>query len=284
MEPRELSDAVKARTRARNSAPISAARRQRILALLSRGDALAVGDLASRFNTSPETIRRDIRGLENEGLLKRVHGGILPVQTIDLTARRPIRERIDIDPDAKRLAAKAAVSLISDNMTVFLDGGSTLLFVAEALVASGKTVSVTTNMIKTAITLAASPTCTVSLLGGTVNPRNFAVGGHEVMRALEDRLFDMAVIGGSALNLDHGFLGPSRNHVELARVLALRSNSVTCVMDRGKIGRTDAHILLALDQVSAFATDGDLAPEDAEKLAQAGMRVVTPLDSGGQRA
>lgn len=264
------------RTRNKDGAAIGAVRRQSILALLMRGEVIAVGDLAERFRASRETIRRDIRSLEQEGLLRRVHGGVQPLQTLDLTARRPIVERLDIDRDAKMAAAKAALHLCSDDMTVFLDGGSTLLFLAEALAESGKALNVTTHMINIATVMAESPNCTVTLIGGIVNRKNYSLGGPEVIRSLQERLFDLTIMGGSALNLDYGFLGPSRAHVDLAHVLAERSPRVAFVMDRGKLDRSDAHIMLPLARVSTLATDGDPTEEQRARLEGAGVTILTP--------
>ncbi|TWB08248.1 DeoR family transcriptional regulator [Rhizobium sp. ERR 1071] len=265
------------RGRAREGATLGAARRQSILSLLTKGEVIAVGDLAERFRASPETIRRDIRSLEQDGLLRRVHGGVQPAGAIDLTARRPIGERLDIDTAAKRKAAEAALGLFSENMTVFLDGGSTLQFLAEAIARSGLTLSVTTNMLTIASVLAPAPNCTVTLLGGVINGRNLSTGGPEVLRSLQDRLFDLSVLGGSALNFRHGFLGPSRAHVEFAHVLEERSSAVAFVMDRGKIGRTDAHVILPFSKVKAFATDGELDTDHKDFLDDKGIEVVKPI-------
>lgn len=274
-----MGDRPRPGTKTKAGTAIGAARRQNIIGLLSTNDTIAVADLATRFQASPETIRRDVRSLEQEGLLHRVHGGVQPIRVIDLTARRPIVERLDIDRDAKKQAALAALPLFSDGMTIFMDGGSTLLFLAEAIANSGVSLSVTTHMINVATIMANSPNCSVTLIGGVVNRKNHSVGGLEVIRSLEGRLFDLAVMGSSALNFDHGFLGPSRSHVELSLVLQERSSAIACVMHRGKIGSTDAHIMLPLNLVTWLATDGQPLPEHRRQLEKNDIQILTPPKS-----
>jgi DeoR/GlpR family transcriptional regulator of sugar metabolism len=94
-------------SRRRDGVPLGAARQQRILAMVARGDIIAVGDLALQLGVSQETIRRDIRALEEAGGLRRVHGGAAPPGTVDLTARRPVVERLNVERDAKLRAAGA---------------------------------------------------------------------------------------------------------------------------------------------------------------------------------
>src|SRR5262249_23763148 len=131
--------------RRRDGATLGAARQQHILAMISRGDIIAVGDLAHRFGVSQETIRRDIRTLAEAGGLRRVHGGAAPAGAVDLTARRPVAERLDVQRAAKTRAAQAALPLFADGMNVFLGGSSTMLLLGEALAQRGPALSVTTN-------------------------------------------------------------------------------------------------------------------------------------------
>ena len=164
-----MPDQKHAPSRRRDGATLGAARQQRIIAMISHGDIIAVGDLALEFGVSPETIRRDIRALEEAGGLRRVHGGAAPAGAVDLTARRPVVERLGVEREAKTLAARAALPLFEDGMNVFLGGSSTMLLLAEALAQQGPALSVTTNMIDIATMLAANGRCKVTLLGGVVN-------------------------------------------------------------------------------------------------------------------
>jgi len=250
---------------------LGAARQQSILGMIARGDILAVADLAHRFGVSHETIRRDIRVLDEAGHLRRVHGGATPPAAIDLTARRPVSERLDVERAAKTRAATAALPLFEAGMNVFLGGSSTMLLLAGEIARHAPALSVTTNMIDIATVLAGSGHCSVTLLGGIVKAATHTLVGPDVLRALEQRVFDLAVCGASAVDATHGFLGPSAWHAAVGTALAHRSRRLAFVVDATKFGRTDAHVVQPFDTVDVLATDLLPPPPISSALDAAGV-------------
>ena len=259
-----------------NGAVLGAERQRAILELIDRNEIVSVCDFAKRFEVSQETIRRDIRSLEGAGHLRRVHGGAAPMRTFDLTARRPVTERLGVDRDAKLRAARAAVGLFEDGMNVFLGASSTMLLVAEELARSGQALTVTTNMLDIATVVAAGGACCVTLLGGIVDPRTRTVGGLEVVAALQGRLFDLCVLGASAIDPVHGVLGPTAAHNVLASTLRGRAHRCAIVADGAKFTRYDAQVVLPLTQVDTLATDIPPRGDLAEALDRAGVAVLLP--------
>ena len=272
----KMSDPRRAPSRRRDGATLGAARQQRILALIARGDIIAVGDLALQFRVSQETIRRDIRALEEAGGLRRVHGGAAPAGMVDLTARRPVVERLGVQREAKALAAQAALPLFQDGMNIFLGGSSTMLLLAEALAHQGPALSITTNMIDIATMLAASGRCKVTLLGGIVNANTHTLIGSAMLEALDRHVFDLAVCGASAIDPVHGVLGPTEWHAAIGAALAKRSRRLAFVADAGKFGRGDAYIVQPLCRVDALATDRPPPPEIDHEITAAGITLLLP--------
>jgi DeoR/GlpR family transcriptional regulator of sugar metabolism len=276
-----MPDQKHAPPRRRDGATLGAARQQRIIAMISRGDIIAVGDLALQFGVSPETIRRDIRALEEAGGLRRVHGGAAPAGAVDLTARRPVVERLGVERGAKTLAARAALPLFEDGMNVFLGGSSTMLLLAEALAQQGPALSVTTNMIDIATMLAANGRCKVTLLGGVVNAATRTLTGANTLEALDRQVFDLAVCGASAIDPVHGVLGPSEWHAAIGAALAKRSRRLAFVADSGKFGRGDAYVVQPLVRIDTLATDRRPPPEIDEEIAAAGITLLVAVANDG---
>jgi DeoR/GlpR family transcriptional regulator of sugar metabolism len=276
-----MSDQKHAPSRRRDGATLGAARQQRIIAMIARGDIIAVGDLALQFGVSPETIRRDIRALEEAGGLRRVHGGAAPAGAVDLTARRPVVERLGVEREAKTLAARAALPLFEDGMNVFLGGSSTMLLLAEALAQQGPALSVTTNMIDIATMLAANGRCKVTLLGGVVNATTRTLTGANTLEALDRQVFDLAVCGASAIDPVHGVLGPSEWHAAIGAALAKRSRRLAFVADAGKFGRGDAYVVQPLGRIDTLATDRRPPPEIDEEIAAAGITLLVAVANDG---
>ncbi|WP_181832743.1 DeoR/GlpR family DNA-binding transcription regulator [Bosea caraganae] len=241
--------------RNRAGGALGAARQQEILSLIARGEIIAVNALSERFGVSQETVRRDIRALEEAGLLQRVHGGAMPTGTVDLAARRPVMERLGLGREAKQAAAQAALPLFRDGMHVFLGGSSTMLLLAELLAKRNHALTVTTNMVDIATVLAGNSACEVSLLGGILKPATHTLTGVETIRALERRVFDLAVCGASAFDPVHGILGPSAWHAEIGDTLGRQARRLAYVIDASKFGRSDAHVVRPVTEIHAIATN-----------------------------
>lgn len=264
-------------SRRREGAILGAARQQRILALISRGDVIAVGDLALQFGVSLETIRRDIRALEEAGGLRRVHGGAAPAGAVDLATRRPVAERLGMQREAKMLAARAALPLFEDGMNVFLGGSSTMLLLAEALAQQGPTLSVTTNMIDIGTILAADGRCKVRLLGGEMNIATRTLTGANTLEMLDRQVFDLAISGASAIDPVHGVLGPTEWHAAIGGALAKRSRRLAFVADASKFGRGDAYVVQPIRNIDSFATDRRPPSEIDDEITAAGITLFLPI-------
>lgn len=264
-------------SRRREGTLLGAARQQHILAMVSRGEIIAVGDLAMQFGVSQETIRRDIRALEEAGGVRRVHGGAAPAGAVDLTARRPVADHLGVQREAKMLAAQAALPLFEEGMNVFLGGSSTMLLLAEALAERGPELSVTTNMIDIATVLAAAGRCKIRLLGGVMNAATRTLTGANTLEMLDRQVFDLAVCGASAIDLANGALGPTEWHAAIGTTLAKRSRRLAFVVDAGKFGRGDAYVVQPLDNIDILATDRRPPPEIDEEIAGAGITLLLPI-------
>ena len=265
--------------RSRDGAKLGAARQQSILAILSKGEIISVADLAARFGVSLETVRRDFRALEEAGGLQRIHGGAAPMGTANLTARRPVSDRLQLDRDAKVIAAQAALPLFEMGMNIFLGGSSTTLLLATELSRKGLSISVTTNMIDIATILSKAGGSKVTLLGGELKTTTRTLVGYDTLKALERRTFDLAVCGASAIDAKHGFLGPLEWHGAVGAALAARSHRLAFVADASKFGQHDAHVVQPLDGVYALATDR-LPPGDIEAALDANnVRLLLPVST-----
>ncbi len=142
-------------------------RRQRVLDLVSKQGFVALNDLARAIQVSESTIRRDLDYWEEEGLLRRTHGGAIYVG--DGAALPPLEERSSSQLEEKRAVARVATARVSDGDTVLLDGGTTTLEVARLLV--GRSVQIVTNSLPIAMLFASARETDVVLLGGYVYPK-----------------------------------------------------------------------------------------------------------------
>lgn len=137
-------------------------RHHRILdALRARGTS-SVAELAEVVDSSVATIRRDLADLDTAGLLRRVHGGAMPIDEHD----EPFDAVRGVNPDAKEAIARVAAGLVRDGQSVLLDIGTTTHRIAHAL--RGRRITVLTSSLPAAQVLAGDPAVELTVLGGLV--------------------------------------------------------------------------------------------------------------------
>jgi DeoR/GlpR family transcriptional regulator of sugar metabolism len=183
----------------------AAERQQRILALARSAGEVDVLKLAADLAVAPETVRRDLRQLEQHGLVRRTHGGAYPVETARYETSLADRTTRRI-PEKRRIAA-AAIGLLGDAETIFVDEGFTPQLIAEALPAD-RAVTVVTASLSTAAVLASSTSATVLMLGGRVRGRTLATVDHWATRMLANFVFDLAFVGANGISREHGLTTP----------------------------------------------------------------------------
>ena len=109
---------------------LSQPRFDEIMRRLTLQQRVSVLELAEALHVSDETIRRDLKGLEELGKLRRIHGGAILANTC---AEQPPEVRSRIKPQEKARIAQQALGLIRDGMSVFLDTGTTTQALAARL-------------------------------------------------------------------------------------------------------------------------------------------------------
>ena len=183
----------------------STERQHRILAVARSDGQVDVAKLAADLAVAPETIRRDLRVLEQHGLVRRTHGGAYPVETARFETNLATRTTRHV-PEKRRIAA-AAVERLGDAETIFIDEGFTPQLIAEAL-PGDRPLTVVTAALGTAAALADSAAFTVLLLGGRVRGRTLATVDHWATRMLAGFVIDLAYVGANGISREHGLTTP----------------------------------------------------------------------------
>ena len=143
-------------------------RRQKILDLVSEKGFIALGQLAETLEASESTIRRDLDYWDQQGVLKRTHGGA--VFLAEHNSLPALEERSSRQIEEKKAIAKAAAARIHDGDAMLLDGGTTTLEVARLLV--GRPLQIVTNSLPIANLFANSRETDLVMLGGYVFPED----------------------------------------------------------------------------------------------------------------
>ena len=234
--------------------------RQRLITerLAVHGRVIAA-DLASEFNVSEHSIRRDLGALAAAGLCKRVYGG-----AISLASDGPLAVRVEHEPGRKRQLGIAAAGLISPGQHVFIDGGSTNLAIAKALDPQ-MALTVTTNAPLIAVELMKLPLVAVILLGGRLSPVAGSTYGFTTIQQLAHFNFDMCFLGACALDAQKGVTAFDMDVAEFKRAVVARSGQVAVAVINEKLASIAHYQVAPCEEVGALVVEHD-APSDRLEL------------------
>jgi DeoR family glycerol-3-phosphate regulon repressor len=237
--------------------------------VLKRGE-VSVEALADKFNTSAETIRRDLSALVEAGQVRKVHGGARPVS---LLVEGEFETRMRRNALPKRVIADKIASLIAPSSTLFLDTGSTTLICAEAL-ARMRELTIITNSTRIAATFArGSGGAEVYLLGGRYRADNSqTVGAHAICDIARYRA-DIAILTIGALD-SGGAMDFSSHEAEVARAMIKLTAQVILVVDHSKFDRAASFRVCGLDEIDRLVVDKAPVASLAGALNHAEVEVI----------
>lgn len=231
-------------------------RLHRICALLSTLNHVTTDMIIQHLGVSRETVRRDVLKLEAQGMLRRVHGGIV---SFDVEPEAPLSERHRVKGKEKRAIASATVKQLRAGQTVFIDSGSTTALLPEFLLSmSGLTVI--TNSLEIAGQLSSCDHSLalqhdVILLGGHMGKTAQATSGDTTIQALSQYRADVALLSPVGLSPGNGASSFHHHEAAIASAMVQYARSTFILADSGKIGVTSRVVYARPAQISMVITD-----------------------------
>jgi DeoR family transcriptional regulator, fructose operon transcriptional repressor len=246
-------------------------RQRRILARARSVGHVDVAEIATELAVAPETVRRDLRLLDEHGLVRRTHGGAVPVESAGFETGMAYRSSSHV-PEKRRIA-RAAAERLADAETVFVDEGFTPQLVAEAL-PTARPLTVVTASLPTAAALSECPRATVLLLGGRLRGRTMAAVDHWATRMLGEMVIDLAYLGANGISREHGLTtpDPAVGAVKAQAMRAARRRIFVGV--HTKFGVATFHRFAEVADFEAIVTDSALSAAEAHRYALLGPRVI----------
>jgi DeoR family glycerol-3-phosphate regulon repressor len=226
-------------------------RQNAILEMARLAGRVTVDELASRFDVTPQTIRKDLNELCDKRLLTRIHGGAIlssGVENVGYEARRMIAS------DEKEAIALATAARIPDHASLFINIGTTTEAVARALL-QHEGLMVITNNLNVASLMRPYPQIEVVIAGGVVRRSDGGVIGEQAVDFIGQFKVDCAVIGASAIDSDGALLDYDYREVRVAQAIISNARQVVLVCDSTKFERTAPVRIAHLSQVNIFVTD-----------------------------
>jgi DeoR/GlpR family transcriptional regulator of sugar metabolism len=244
-------------------------RRQSLLDILRKQPGLRVPELARALDVSDGTVRNDLNALEEEGRLKRVHGGAV-LNDQNQFQNNSFLRRFQENAAAKFAIAREAALLVKNGDSILLDASSTDYYLARAL-AERHSLRVVTNGFEVARELAENPSNTVILIGGVVNNNSSSVTGLLSERIIEELNIQKAFLSCSGFSLERGMTEILMAEAQIKRKAIESSQQLFALVDSSKFGREDMTSFMRPEKLTRLFTDTGLSPEWIAQLDQAGI-------------
>ena len=228
--------------------------------------------LAAELRVSSSTVRRDLETLEQQGLVKRTHGGVIWIgDKVNGTRPYAFDQRMGYQHDAKRAIAKAARALVSPGQTVLIDGGTTTFYLAQELL--GQPLQLLTNSLPIANLFLNDDNVELILTGGLMYPRYGVLLGptaEHILSTIHTKTLFLSVAGvhNNALYNQNLLL------VQSERKMMEQAQEVVLLVDSTKFGQQALARLGDLSEVDTVVTDAAIASEHRKTIQSAGCQLI----------
>jgi DeoR family fructose operon transcriptional repressor len=245
-------------------------RQQGIYMLALRQGSVDVADLAKRYGVTTETIRRDLSDMQGRQMLRRVHGGAVPVERMNHEPMVAARDVVNAE-EKLRIATKA-VAEVPERGSVIIDSGSTGQRLAEVFPVD-RDVHVVTNSLSIALTLSRRGLRDLTVLGGTVRTKRLAMVDDTTPAELQHMAIDVLFMSCDGLSFKHGLTTPYREEHMIKRAMMERAHRVVALVDQSKFGNMQMFSFAKFDEIDVLVTDTRVDPEAVEFLTSHGIAV-----------
>jgi DeoR family fructose operon transcriptional repressor len=245
-------------------------RQHGIYMLALRQGSVDVADLARRYGVTTETIRRDLSDMQERHLLRRVHGGAVPIERMNHEPMVDARDRVNAEQ--KLRIAQVAVSEVPEQGSVIIDSGTTTGRLAQVFPVD-RDVHVVTNSLTTALTLSRRGIQNLTVVGGTVRTTRLSMVDETTRDGLRDMAVDVLFTSCDGLSFKHGLTTPYREEHTLKRAMIERAQRVVALVDSSKFGNVQMFSFAKFDEIDVLVTDTGVDPEAADFLTSHGIEV-----------
>ncbi len=244
-------------------------RQKEILNAVRSAGRVAVEELSDSLRVTPQTIRRDLNILCDEGHLTRVHGGAILQSGVANTA---YEARKSMAREAKETIGQLCAAAIPDDASLFINIGTTTEAVARAL-RTRRDLLVITNNLNVANIMAANPHCGVMVTGGMLRRSDGGLVGEQTLDTVQQFKADYAIIGVSAIDEDGSLLDFDYREVRVSQAIIRNARKVFLVADASKLSRSAPARIGHMRDIDGFFTDMPLPAPLAQICNQHGVEL-----------
>lgn len=247
-------------------------RRGKILGMIREDGHVRVNELAHAFDVTEVTIRQDLERMEQEHLLKRVHGGAVMLDTDVRVESLSVLNRDNLP--YKQAIAREAVKLIHDGDSIILDSGSTTTEIANLLIEGYQNLNIITNALNIALILGKNTGINVNVTGGEFKQPTLSLTGQRAADYFHGLHANKVFLATAGIDIKAGLTYPSMSDLPVKHAMIDSADEVYLVADSTKIGRSAFAALGPLSLVDHVITDSNISSSDRELFAKYNLDVI----------
>ncbi|OON98642.1 MAG: hypothetical protein ATN35_00785 [Epulopiscium sp. Nele67-Bin004] len=244
--------------------------------MLNEQQTVKVIDLANILNVSVDTIRRDLKQLEQDGILTCVHGGAVANMTTAEQFTKFSGRAIE-NQDKKLEATKKAISEIKENDVVFLNGGTTNVIVAQQIIENCSNITIITN--NASVSQVFFETTNVKnieliVIGGKLDMEERYLYGSDCLSVLETYFPDVAIFSINALHSDIGYTDFREGEIPIMQLLQKNARKTIAIMDSSKLQKKSRKLIFGFDKIDKLYMDDNISEVMRKKYLNAGVEIL----------
>jgi DeoR/GlpR family transcriptional regulator of sugar metabolism len=244
-------------------------RRALILEVVRALASVTVAELAQRTGVSESTIRRDLADMEAMGLLRRTHGGAEAIA--ETTTAPPAAPSRTIEHDR---IGQAVSQRVQPGQSLVLDAGPIAERIAVHLRSQPGPLTVFTNSVPVALTLAPTTHIVTLLTGGQITHPALALTGYPAQRMLEDISVDIAILCPEGIDVRRGLFTTDLPSVSIRQTMVRVARRVFVAVEHDRISGPTLANFAPISAVHLIATGSDVSPEIAAELRARGIELL----------
>lgn len=245
-------------------------RHKKILEQLEENNAIRIAQISEKLGVTSQTVRRDLSELEKKGYIKKVHGGALLNRT---NIEPPYSKRAVTSVSEKEIIAEKAAEIVEDGDAIYIDIGTTTLYMAKRL-KSRKNLTVITNSMLVAIEFASSSGIKVILSGGELRGEELSLSGPISNQSIQNIFIDKAFIGVGGLSINSGYTDYHINESDFRRKMIKHAKTSYALADYTKMDVVAIYKSADIHEIEVLVTDQKAPEPIVQTLKENGVEVI----------
>lgn len=248
-------------------------RQKKIRELVQTRKTCTIEELREELGVSQVTLYRDLKELDQQGVVRRVHGGIVMQEAERIESRFSVRLQIQLANKEK--IGRAVAALAQEGWVIFVDASTTCyLFARELAARQFSRLTLITNSPQLPLEFEAYPRIRVISTGGELLHELNAFAGPLAIELLSELHFDAAFVSCAGISSSHGATTDSPLLAEIIRKAASNSREVYLLADSSKFTRQAMLTSLKVGDLDQIVTDGEVSEEAIRQLREGGVKVT----------